>query len=71
MPHSLIMKSLTVNVHMKHSAVISSNFLGAQFQLSHFLCRKIIFYTGFFISVIALYQEKKDFVVIVRLLKKE
>ena len=49
---------------------ISSNFLDAQFQLLHFLSRKIIFYTGFFISVIALYLEKKDFVVIVWLLKR-
>ena len=50
---------------------ISSNFLDAYFQLSHFLSRKILFYTGFFISVIALYLEKKDFVVIVQLLKKK
>ena len=39
---------------------ISSTILHAQFHLSHFPSRKIIFYTGFFISVIALYLKKKD-----------
>ena len=41
--------------------VLFINFLDAQFLLSHFLSQQIIFYTGFFISVVALYLEKKDF----------
>ena len=50
---------------------ICTNFLDAQFLLSHFLSRKIIFYTGFFISVIALYLEKKDFRCNCLVVKKE
>ena len=38
----------------------SFNFLHVQFQLSYFLSLKIILYTVFFISVIALYLENKD-----------
>ena len=50
---------------------ISSNFLDAQFLLSHFLSRKLHSILAFFISVIALYLENKNFVVVVWLLIKK
>ena len=72
MPHSFSMKSSSVTVQMKNGAVYLLQLFGC--AISVFIIspwKKNIFCTGFIISVIALYLETEEFVLIVRLLKKE